>query len=284
MTLMELDTEGIPTTINITISTKKSQKKKHHKQKMKITKCMFGASLRTGKIDTYTARTERNGEDYIPKQQIGSGIENENSQSIKGVPFGCCPNTERVRIMQASLGKLCRDYGLDSSPWTQIPKKSCKLVLPDDIDGDSDDMSQVQMDSKDDEMLGVLNDPRNSLMLVEMIACESDICRVSSSIGFEIKIKVPLENLIVYIKRVKEYGFNHIIIIGELYCGMLFLDCYGRLFEWDHMQYLLFPLGDYLKKDFQINPVVAWKAAGEFVFEIKTREGQYLCKFDHFLS
>ncbi|PKB97500.1 hypothetical protein RhiirA5_506594 [Rhizophagus irregularis] len=53
---------------------------------------------------------------------------------------------------------------------------------------------------------------------------------------------------------------------------MLFLDCYGRLFEWDHMQYLLFPLGDYLKKDFQINPAIAWKAAGEFVFEIKTRE------------
>uniref|UniRef100_U9SZM7 Uncharacterized protein n=2 Tax=Rhizophagus irregularis TaxID=588596 RepID=U9SZM7_RHIID len=225
--------------------------------------------------DTYMARTERNGEDYIPKQQIGSGIENENSQSIKRVPFGCCPNTERVRIMQASLGKLCRDYGLDSTPWTQIPKKSCKLVLPDDIDGDSDDqtsMSQMQMNSKDDEMLEVLTDPKNSLILVEMIACESDICRVSSSIGFEIKIKVPLENLIVYIKRVKEYGFNHIIIIGELYCGMLFLDCYGRLFEWDHMQYLLFPLGDYLKKDFQINPAIAWKAAGEFVFEIKTRE------------
>ncbi|CAB4401507.1 unnamed protein product [Rhizophagus irregularis] len=221
------------------------------------------------------ARTERNGEDYIPKQQIGSGIENENSQSIKRVPFGCCPNTERVRIMQASLGKLCRDYGLDSTPWTQIPKKSCKLVLPDDINGDSDDqtsMSQMQMDSKDDEMLEVLTDPKNSLILVEMIACESDICRVSSSIGFEIKIKVPLENLIIYIKRVKEYGFNHIIIIGELYCVILFLDCYGRLFEWDHMQYLLFPLGDYLKKDFQINPAIAWKAAGEFVFEIKTRE------------
>ncbi|CAB5389911.1 unnamed protein product [Rhizophagus irregularis] len=153
--------------------------------------------------DTYMARTERNGEDYIPKQQIGSGIENENSQSIKRVPFGCCPNTERVRIMQASLGKLCRDYGLDSTPWTQIPKKSCKLVLPDDINGDSDDqtsMSQMQMDSKDDEMLEVLTDPKNSLILVEMIACESDICRVSSSIA------------------------------------------------------------------------IAWKAAGEFVFEIKTRE------------
>ncbi|GES79168.1 hypothetical protein GLOIN_2v1488187 [Rhizophagus clarus] len=224
--------------------------------------------------DTSKARAKRNEKDSIPKQQIGSGIEDENNQSIEGMSFGCCPNREK--IMQASLGKLCRGDGLNSTPWTQVPKKPCKLILPDDDDRDPADdqtsMSHVRMDNEDDEALGLINNPRNSLMLVEMIACESDICRVSSSIGFKIKTKVPLEDLIVYIKRVKEYGFNHIIIIGELYCGMFFLDCYCRLFEWDHMQYLLFPLGDYLKKDFQINPAVVWDAVDEFVFEIKIKE------------
>ena len=174
--------------------------------------------------------------------------------------------------MQAPLGKLCRNGALDSTPWTEIPKKPCKLILPDNNDGESKDqtsMSQVQIGSEGDETLGLLN---NSLMLVEMIACESEICRVTSSIGLEIKTKVPLEDLIIYMERVKRYGFNHIIIIGELYCGMLFLDCYGRLFEWDHMEYLLSPLGDYLKEDFQLDPAVAWGIADGFVFEFKIKQ------------
>src|SRR4051794_31419893 len=142
-------------------------------------------------------------------------------------------------------------------------------------------MSHVQTGSEDDEMLGLRNNSRNSLMLVEMIACEDDICCVSSSIGLEIETKVPLEDLIDYMESVKRYGFNHIIIIGELYCGMLFLDCYGCLFEWDEMRYLLLPLGDYLEKDFQLNPAVAWKTAG-FVFEIKIRQSRYMCKIYSF--
>ncbi|CAG8666218.1 15898_t:CDS:2, partial [Funneliformis caledonium] len=226
---------------------------------------------------TSKAGTKRNEQDYIPKQQIGGGIEDEYNQSIEGVSFGCCPNKERIRIMQASLGELCRNGALDSTPWTEIPKKPCKLIFPDNNDRESEDqasMSQVQVGSEDDEMLGLRNDPSNSLMLVEMIACESDICRIASYIGLEIKAKAPLEDLIIYMERVKRYGFNHIIIIGELYCGMLFLDCYGRLFEWNHMEYLLLPLGDYLKKDFQLDPAVAWGTADGFVFEIRIRQAE----------
>jgi hypothetical protein len=233
--------------------------------------------------DTSKARTKRNGEDYIRKQQIGSEFEDENNQSMEEA-FGCCPNKERIRIMQSSLGKFFRNGALDSTPWTEIPKKPCKLILPDNSDGESDDqtsMSQVQMGSENDEMLGLLNDPSNSLILVEMIECEFDIFRIASSIGHEIKAKVPLEDLTIYIDFVKRYGFDHIIIIGELYFGMLFLDCYGRLFEWDHMQYLLLPLGDYFKKDFQLNPAVAWLTEGS-VFEIKIREGRYICKIYSF--
>ena len=40
---------------------------------------------------------------------------------------------------------------------------------------------------------------------------------------------------------VAEFGFNHIIIIGELDYGMVFLDCYGRLFQWEDMCQRLWP-------------------------------------------
>ncbi|CAB5391566.1 unnamed protein product [Rhizophagus irregularis] len=48
-----------------------------------------------------------------------------------------------------------------------------------------------------------------------------------------------------YLEDIKAYGFDHVILIGECYNGMLFLDCYGRLFEWGNMMAVLWPLGDY---------------------------------------
>uniref|UniRef100_U9TQW9 Uncharacterized protein n=1 Tax=Rhizophagus irregularis (strain DAOM 181602 / DAOM 197198 / MUCL 43194) TaxID=747089 RepID=U9TQW9_RHIID len=137
----------------------------------------------------------------------------ENNQSIEGVSFVCCPNKERIRIMKASLGELCRNDSLDRTPWTEIPKKPCKLILPDNNDSESEDqasMSQVQISSED--------------------------------------------------------------------------DCYGRLFGWEHMRYLLLPLGDYLKKDFQLGPAaVAWGTTTDgSVFEFKIKEGR--CFIFHIFS
>ena len=55
------------------------------------------------------------------------------------------------------------------------------------------------------------------------------------------------EGLIYYIEEVKRFGFDHIIIIGELHYGMLFLDCFGRVFNLDSMTDQLLFLGDYFK-------------------------------------
>ena len=38
-----------------------------------------------------------------------------------------------------------------------------------------------------------------------------------------------------YLESVAEFGFNHIMIIGEIDYGMVFMDCYGRLFQWEDM-------------------------------------------------
>ncbi|CAB4420514.1 unnamed protein product [Rhizophagus irregularis] len=62
MTIMEMDAEGLPTTINMTNSTKKSQKKKRHKRqslRMKIINCMFRASIRTRKVDKTLVKQEQ---------------------------------------------------------------------------------------------------------------------------------------------------------------------------------------------------------------------------------
>uniref|UniRef100_U9U1Q9 Uncharacterized protein n=1 Tax=Rhizophagus irregularis (strain DAOM 181602 / DAOM 197198 / MUCL 43194) TaxID=747089 RepID=U9U1Q9_RHIID len=57
------------------------------------------------------------------------------------------------------------------------------------------------------------------------------------------KINDPRE-LIYYINRVAEFGFNHIIIVGETEYGMIFIDCYGRVFMWDDESPMLWPLGN----------------------------------------
>jgi len=44
-----------------------------------------------------------------------------------------------------------------------------------------------------------------------------------------------MKELICNIKEVSQFGFSHIIIIGRSYCVMLFIDYYGRVFDWDSM-------------------------------------------------
>ncbi|PKK63739.1 hypothetical protein RhiirC2_716766 [Rhizophagus irregularis] len=51
-----------------------------------------------------------------------------------------------------------------------------------------------------------------------------------------------------YFDEVKNFGFNHIILIGKREYGIIFLDCYGRLFELDMMFGVLWPLGNSLEE------------------------------------
>ncbi|CAI2165217.1 7176_t:CDS:2 [Funneliformis geosporum] len=224
--------------------------------------------------DTKRTTKKPNGGDNIPKQQDGSRIESKNVPSIEMVSEEYCPNKVRIDEMQSSLGKLCRIGTLEGTTWTtEIQKKSCTFVHPDDFDKESEDrtsLSQVPMGGEVDELHG----GEKNLMIVEKIACEFDRSRVASSIGIEIQNERPPEDLVDYMEYVKWYGFDHIIIIGEVYCGLLFLDCYGRVFKWDFMELLLWPLGDYLK-DSRFRLGVPWgvavgcNATDGVVFEVK---------------
>ena len=107
--------------------------------------------------------------------------------------------------------------------------------------------------SENDEFGYVHGYCNNSHMVVETIM-KSNRCDIANSFGYKLHddnqedyIRYIKEELIGYIEEVKEYGFDHIIIIGKLYYGMLFLDCFGRVFNLDGMTDALWFLGDYFK-------------------------------------
>ena len=52
----------------------------------------------------------------------------------------------------------------------------------------------------------------------------------------------------IYFYEVQEFGFNHIILVGKRDYGIIFIDCYGRVFELDRMSDALWPLGNSLEE------------------------------------
>ncbi|CAG8726156.1 10540_t:CDS:1, partial [Gigaspora rosea] len=158
-----------------------------------------------------------------------------------------CSNQEKIRELQSSLGKLFRDSTLDGSVWTkehvQMP---CYFVLPNNeskIEHDSSSVCQVSVCAG----LDIKTSHNNSFIIVEQIS-ESDGSCAATSLHLKLQTEDPKENsmkeLQCYIKEIKQFGFNHIIIIGKRYCGMLFMDCFGRMFDWDSANDILWLLGD----------------------------------------
>ncbi|PKK70323.1 hypothetical protein RhiirC2_779854 [Rhizophagus irregularis] len=119
--------------------------------------------------------------------------------------------------------------------FAQAERKACHLVLPNDQPKkwkNAEDASVSQV---------LLND-------------ENDGCYIANSLEFEIHdkdqedyISYIKEKLISNVEEVIDYGFDHIIIIRKLYYGLLFLDCFGRVFNLDFMTNSLFFYGNYLK-------------------------------------
>ena len=125
---------------------------------------------------------------------------------------------------------------------------------------------------------------RNNLPIIVDTIMNSNRCNIANSLGFKLHdedqedyISYIKEKLIGYIEEVKRYGFDHIIIIGELNYGLLFLDCFGRMFCLDSLTSQLFLLGDCSKrmervtKGLKTDEWVPWivDADGGNVVEIK---------------
>ncbi|RHZ89756.1 hypothetical protein Glove_11g78 [Diversispora epigaea] len=191
------------------------------------------------------SRNETNERTDIRNQQTSSGDEIGNDAKIVFE----CSNYKKIKEMQSSLGQLFRDSTLDGSVWTEETVETpCYLVHPNNepkIKHDSSSVCPVSVGTGFDKKTC-----NNSPIIVEKIS-ESDSCRVATSLCLDLQTEDPQENttkeLQCYIAEVKQFGFNHIIIIGKRYCGMLFMDCFGRVFDWDSDGHALWFLGDYFE-------------------------------------
>jgi len=158
-----------------------------------------------------------------------------------------CSNRGTMEKMQAQFGKLCRNGYLGGDAWkTTAPQESCRFVYPHSrftqkgtsIIESPTTMSQVQPREGKNESSSRCKDPPMLVHTFEDKSC------IATLINYEVYDSDPKE-LVYYINRVAEFGFNHIIIIGETDYGMIFLDCFGRVFQWDDESVKLWPLGNY---------------------------------------
>ncbi|RIA90009.1 hypothetical protein C1645_738196 [Glomus cerebriforme] len=187
---------------------------------------------------------------HIQQQQPNNNEENKNNTGIQMVTLAC---SDRIQELSLSLGQLLQVNTLESITWNE--KKLCYFVLPDDrpkIQKNENNISiwQVSVSDEKNEIHGYRN---NFSMVVETIM-KPNRCYIANSLGYKLHdkdqedyISYIKEELIGYIEEVNRYGFDHIIIIGELYYGMLFLDCFGRVFNLDGMTDALWFLGNYFK-------------------------------------
>ncbi|RIA95645.1 hypothetical protein C1645_816340 [Glomus cerebriforme] len=159
----------------------------------------------------------------------------EHTDVMLGKECEGCPNSETIEKIQSSFGKLCRIGSLEGDVWKMIvPQKTCHLIHAHSrytkeessrIESQAT-MSQVQLCEGKNGRTSRCND---SLILVDTF---EDKSRIATLIDYEV-FDSDLKELIYYIRRVVEFGFDHIIIIGETEYGIIFLDCYGRVFLWN---------------------------------------------------
>ncbi|RGB29581.1 hypothetical protein C1646_766469 [Rhizophagus diaphanus] len=151
-------------------------------------------------------------------ERIGNRVEDREHVNVN-VGIGCrqCPNQRIIKALQLQFGKLLR--------------------IRSSIIKNQESMSQMPVCEKTD---GTASHCRDTSMLVDKF---EDISRIATLLKFEILDEDPKE-LTYYITCIAKFYFDHIIIIGETNCGVIFLDCYGRVFLWDDENLLLWPLGN----------------------------------------
>jgi len=200
----------------------------------------------------WPSKTANNGTNAIHNTNGYGVVEDAETEDIQR--FGSsCPNTATIETLSPFLGKLCRIGtvgGTAESRW-----RSCQHILPNywcKKDGSEGPMPHVSGGSALVEPQAHRN---NSPMVIDVIADESDRERIVDFVHMKIDKGSDFTNCMKegsllndFMKHIQKYGFDHIIIIAELEDGILFLDCYGRVFEWNISVNALFPCGNSLEE------------------------------------
>jgi hypothetical protein len=163
--------------------------------------------------------------------------------------YSKCSNQRKVKEIESCFGKLFRIGSLAGDVWkSTTPQKPCTFIH-----------AHSYFTQEKSKKLSIENQISTFFMQtcnsnnISPLCCNNDLILVDTfedksciakSIAFEIFNSDPKE-LIYYITCIAEFGFNHIIVIGETYGGLIFLDCYGRVFLWGDEYLLLFPLGNF---------------------------------------
>ncbi|GBB97556.1 hypothetical protein RclHR1_00300035 [Rhizophagus clarus] len=154
--------------------------------------------------------------------------------------------------VQTQIGELLRIGVLGGMEWTtEFPSENCRFVhAHNQPQGFNNEGSMFVMPActRNDKEKSKYNDTHYTL--VDTFKNKSQQHKIATSIGREdlIDIESDPKKLDYYIASVAEFGFNHIIIIGEVDYGMLFLDCYGRVFLWEDMNQFIYPLANSLEE------------------------------------
>lgn len=162
-----------------------------------------------------------------------------------------CTNQAVYSSLRTSLGELRRVGSLGVDSWTTgTGSRPCRRVYPHylDLSSTSGDgtLRSVPRGPQTDET-GWSREHHN--LLVDTLANDLDRYRVASFIGRDLYSEaLAPEILVENMVAVRDFGFNHIIVIGEILYGMVFLDCYGRVFVWDYMTWALWPCGNSLEE------------------------------------
>ncbi|GBC52367.2 hypothetical protein GLOIN_2v1785628 [Rhizophagus irregularis DAOM 181602=DAOM 197198] len=199
-----------------------------------------GCKIHNGFIDLLPNITERSGSKVKEGELAGNTLNKEEGQ---------CPNIRKMEKMQTSLGKLRRVGSLGGDDWKMIvPQKMCHLIYPnfccteDELSSIANYSNMIQMRSS--ERVNKKTSYCNDLILVDIFEDKSRIATLINNYEVLNNDGIDPKELIYYIKIVAEFGFDHIIIIGEIEFGLLFLDCYGRVFLWEDQGQMLWPLGN----------------------------------------
>jgi hypothetical protein len=146
-----------------------------------------------------------------------------------GINIFNCPNQEKIEELQTLLGPMLRIGTLEGSSWKENYLKTLYYFVFSDSKPKwrfSTFMFPVSIDNKFD------SSGNNPSVVLDMFANESDCYRIANSLDIEIQSSdLQKNNIRLYAKEIALCGFNHIIVIGKTYCGLLFLDCYGRVFK-----------------------------------------------------
>ncbi|EXX75380.1 uncharacterized protein OCT59_017995 [Rhizophagus irregularis] len=174
-----------------------------------------------------------------------------------------CQNREKID--ESLLGPVLRVGALKGSSWKEnYLKTPCYFVYPDSKPKwmTNTSMFPVSNDNRFD------SSGNNLSLFLEML--ENILNRYHIANFLDIKLLnlksndyLQKDNIRLYAMNIALCGFNHIIIIGETYCGLLFLDCYGHIFQWDAMADALVFYGNIFEGVLGKSHGVLWGVSGD---------------------